>query len=90
MKYSEFLEKSGQSSNSLGMVLREESESISKSLLSKVKGPSFMEEIADLESIVLMQSTGGIHSPPKYDHFEQILCSVDGLVQTKLVPHVYR
>jgi hypothetical protein len=80
MKYSEFLEKSGQSSNSLGMVLREESESISKSLLSKVKGPSFMEEIADLESIVLMQSTGGMHSPPRYDHYEQLLCSVDGLV----------
>lgn len=72
------------------MVLRDECESTSKSLLSKVKGPSFMEEIADLDSIVLMQSTGGIHSPPRYDHFEQLLCSVDGLVQVKLVPHVYR
>lgn len=72
------------------MVLRDESESTSKSLLSKVKGPSFMEEIADLDSIVFMQSTGGIHSPPRYDHYEQLLCSVDGLVQVKLVPHVYR
>ena len=42
------------------------------------------------ETIVLMQSSGGIHSPPKYEHQEQFLCSIDGLVQTKLVPHVYR
>lgn len=54
MKYSEFLDKSGQSSNSLGMVLRDESESTSKSLLTKIKGPSFMEDIADLDRAVIM------------------------------------
>jgi hypothetical protein len=54
MKYSEFLEKSGEASNSLGIVLRDESETTTKSLLSKIKGPSFMEDIADLHRVVLM------------------------------------
>ena len=80
MKYSEFLAKSAESSNSLGIVIRDESESTTKSLKPKINTPEYLEEVADLDRIVFMQSSGGIHSPPKYEHDEQFLCSIEGMI----------
>ena len=80
MKYSEFLSKSRESSNSLGIVLRDESESTTNKLKSKIITPDYLNDVTDLDAIILMQSSGGIHSPPKYEYYEQFLCSIEGMI----------
>ncbi len=58
--------------------------------MSQITQPSYLEDVTEPESVILIQSAGGIHSPPKYEHYEQFLCSIDGLIQNKLIPHVFR
>ena len=61
-------------------MLRDESESTTKSFKPKIVTPDYLDEVAELDRIVFMQSSGGIHSPPKYEHFEQFLCSIEGMI----------
>lgn len=80
MKYSEFLSKSGQSKNSLGLALKDQSQTVYKALISQISQPSYLEEVTEPESVILLQSVAGIQSPPRYEHYEQFLCSIDGLI----------
>jgi hypothetical protein len=86
MKYSEFLSKSAQSSMSLAF----KDSTLKPSLYPHISQPSYLEELTEPSKITIMQSVQGVHVSPRYEHHEQLVCSIDGLVQTKLVPHVYR
>jgi len=85
MRYKEFLDMSGR--NSMGMVLKDTS--LSEMLLPFIKTPEFLKELIDPMGVTLLQSASGYYSPPLYERHEQFLCSVDGMVQTKLVPPIY-
>ena len=87
MKYSDFLKK--MSEVQVGVTLRDEEEAVYKKLLPEITIPQFWSEINDLSGVTLIQGQA-FYSPPRYERYEQFLCSVDGYVQVKLIPHVYR
>lgn len=74
----------------MSIVLREESDDVSDALLKDISPPPFLEEFTDPAGLVLIQSPTGFDSPPKYEHHEQFICSIDGMMLVKLVPHIFR
>lgn len=86
MPYVEFLHK--MNTNSIGVAMKD-SEVVNEQLRRDIKNPDFMNDIADPESIELIQGTV-IVNPAHYEKQEQFLCAIDGYVQVKLVPHIYK
>lgn len=74
----------------MSLVLRAESDDISDALINDIVPPPFLEEFTDAAGVTLIQSVTGFDSPPKYEHHEQFLCSLDGMMLVKLVPHIFR
>lgn len=86
MPYTEFLDK--MNTNSIGVAMKD-SDIVNKKLLKDISNPDFMNDIADPESIELIQGQV-IVNPAHYEKNEQFVCAIDGYVQIKLVPHVFR
>ncbi|CDW72951.1 UNKNOWN [Stylonychia lemnae] len=87
MTYKEFVQKMSTSQNDLN--LREGDFKTYDKLKDDVENPSFMKDINNFYKVELIQGTQYVQQP-KYDKDEQILCQVDGVLQIKLIPHVYR
>mmetsp|Transcript_5296 Transcript_5296/g.4024 ORF Transcript_5296/g.4024 Transcript_5296/m.4024 type:complete len:84 (-) Transcript_5296:366-617(-) len=66
-----------------------DSEVLSKDLLDEIKLPKFMSNIFSLQKAELLQGRL-LFSETHYDREEQILCTIDGTVSIKMVPHVAR
>lgn len=90
MRYRDFLEKSGSSLTSIEIVLRDESEALQEALKPLIAEPEFFSEVCEPAGVVLLQASSGFHLSPKYEHHEQFLCAIDGLMQVKLIPPVFR
>lgn len=58
-------------------------------LFKDIEVPQFWSDINDVSGVVLLQGQT-YNNPPKYEKFEQFLCSIDGYIQIKLIPHIYR
>lgn len=71
------------------MTIRDSSDYITDLLLEDITEPSFYADFADLDKLVLYQGQTFVN-PPGYINQEQVLCSLDGYLQVKLIPHIYR
>lgn len=69
--------------------MRDESQEILASLVEEIEVPSFWSEINDMSGLVVIQGQT-YYNAPKYERNEQFLCSIDGYIQVKLIPHIYR
>ena len=54
-----------------------------------VENPSFFRDINKFEAIEILQGRNFVKIG-HYNDREQVLCSIEGTVQIKLIPHVYR
>jgi hypothetical protein len=52
------------------MAMKDESDSIYKALRSSISQPQYLDEVTEPSKITLMQSAGGLHYAPHYEHFE--------------------
>ena len=87
MKYRDFLKK--QSGDEVQVTLRDSQDYITKLLQRDIIQPSFYAEFSDLEHVQLFQGQNFVN-PPGYKRQEQVLCTLDGYLQVKLIPHIYR
>ncbi|CDW72026.1 UNKNOWN [Stylonychia lemnae] len=87
MKYSDFLKK--MNDQSVSVSLKDGHQGIYNSLIEEIALPTFIIEFNDIDSIELIQGKVLVN-PAQYDRKEQFLCSIDGVVQIKLIPHVYK
>ncbi len=58
-------------------------------MLLDVLEPELYADFAKLETIELIQGAE-LNEKPKYDHSEQFMCNVEGQMELKLIPHVFR
>lgn len=75
-------------SNAVGVAMRDNHAAV-KALTEDIQFPEFMSEISDLASMDIIQGQIFI-MPAHYDRHEQLFCAVDGFIQIKLVPHIYK
>lgn len=87
MKYSEFLSKMSQ--NAQGVALKESDSKTFDKLREDIKNPNFLQDIMDFYKIEIIQGQT-FKMAPHYEKEEQLLCSVDGYMTVKLVPHIFR
>ena len=59
------------------------------SLKGDIAHPVFFTEVSELTGVDIMQGQVFIE-PAHYERSEQIFCAIDGFIQLKLVPHVFK
>ena len=87
MTYPEFL--SNMSRRPTGMTLKTGAPCATKVLEKEIIYPEFYHELGDFDGLELTQAqifTDNAH----YDKFDQFVCAMDGQLDMRLVPHVYR
>jgi len=69
--------------------VKDDSDELKEKLLKDIVVPSFYQDVAQMENLVLYQ---GAHflDKPHYEKQEQIMCAIDGTLSVVLVPHVNR
>jgi hypothetical protein len=71
------------------VTLKENSEAIMKLLIDEIAQPSFYADIGELQEIEMIQGNI-IVRPAHYEKTEQFVCAIDGVMQIKLIPPVFR
>ena len=76
------------SSVAVGVTMKD-SKSGKTSLKNDIAQPVFFSEISELTGVDVMQGQVFIE-PAHYEKEEQVLCAIDGFIQLKLVPHIFK
>eukprot|EP00347_Sterkiella_histriomuscorum_P004339 403360825 len=87
MKYSDFLKK--MDGDQVTVAMRENHDNVMKSLIKEIALPNFYEDISDIQSLELIQGKIVVNSA-HYEKQEQFLCAIDGIIQLKMIPHIYK
>lgn len=88
MTYKDFITKMSKD-DSADYNLKEGGDIIMKILKQDVENPNFIAAFNRFKQIELMQGLQFVMRP-HYQKDEQMLCSIDGVLQVKLIPHVFR